>query len=200
MFGMRTKTVWRGGRVRRAARRANRRAFYQYGGFVRTTARRSIRKRKSPSEPGEPPHGHGRNPLKHGIQYAVSDDNVVIGPIQNRPGDILRTLEYGGYVPAHKNPRRRRREIGGGGELVVGGPATGTTRTVRDWQGKLRRVTYGKLFSQAQARRANRLNAELFGPQRFPGRYQAPRPFMRPAQAKANERLLPDIWRDSMRA
>ena len=74
---------------------ANRR-LKRFGAFVRQTARRSIRKTKKVSQPGEPPRGHTGH-LKRLILYhaQVRPKLVVIGPLQFR-NNIADVIEYGG--------------------------------------------------------------------------------------------------------
>jgi len=51
-----TKIEFESGRVLRANARVTQRALFHVGAFIRKAAQRSIRKRKSPSPPGTPPH------------------------------------------------------------------------------------------------------------------------------------------------
>lgn len=79
------------------------------GAFVRTRARRSIRKRKGASKPGNPPHSHV-GLLREGILFAYDNDSggVVVGPRklnqvsvvngQFRSGTVPEILEYGGTI------------------------------------------------------------------------------------------------------
>lgn len=55
-------------------------------------------------------------------------------------------------------------------------------------------VTYGKLFTQAQVRRANRINLALYGPTVLHSTYP-PRPTMGPALAQVAPEL-PGMIRD----
>lgn len=89
--------------------RIKRRALFQFGGFVRQTARRSIRPAPGPSDPGRPPHSHGGQ-LRNNIFFHVEGDaNVVIGPaalnmlafdsaVQPVKGLVPQVLEYGGEL------------------------------------------------------------------------------------------------------
>lgn len=79
------------------------------GAFIRTRARRSIRKRKGASQPGNPPHSHV-GLLRDGILFAYDNDSggVVVGPRklnqvsvvngQFRSGTVPEILEYGGSI------------------------------------------------------------------------------------------------------
>ncbi|MEX1016018.1 MAG: hypothetical protein WDZ31_04660, partial [Phycisphaeraceae bacterium] len=99
-------------RVIDATDRATRRVLSRFGAFVRQTARRSIRRRKRPSRPGQPPSSHVgllRDRIFFG--YDRERQSVVIGPApinQRSPygtTTVPELLEEGGRV--------RRREPGG---------------------------------------------------------------------------------------
>lgn len=92
---------------------ADRRGLMRAGAAVRLTARRSIRKRKSISQPGKPPHSH-EGTLRRLIFFAFDRDaeSVVIGPLARRTrtgshGAAL--LEAGGTVV--RSGRRGRRRL-----------------------------------------------------------------------------------------
>ena len=102
-------------RVVDATDRATRRVLSKFGAFVRQTAKRSIRRRKRPSRPGQPPSSHV-GLLKRRIFFGYDRDkqSVVIGPApinasggRSPYGDttVPELLEEGGRV--------RRRESGG---------------------------------------------------------------------------------------
>ena len=86
--------------------RATKRVLSRFGAYVRQTARRSIRKRKAVSQPGQPPSSH-TGLLKRFIffGYDTGRQSVVMGPARltggNR-GEAPPLLEYGG--------RTRRRD------------------------------------------------------------------------------------------
>lgn len=171
-----TKLFFTTDRVIRAVDAATRRNLSRFGAFVRSDARHSIRKRKRPSAPGQPPTNR-TGLLKRHIYFAydAAKKSVVIGPARlgGVKGDgAPRTLEYGGSAKV-RNPRRRLRQVGDGGEIRVGGRDAATTK-----QG----VTYCLIRTPAQARRANRLNRELYGAARVVR--IAARPFMTPAFRK----------------
>lgn len=70
----------------------------KFGAFVRRRAKSSIRKRKKPAPPGQPPSSHV-GLLKDLIyfSYDSSHKSVVIGPtLSNRPTGAPENLEYGG--------------------------------------------------------------------------------------------------------
>lgn len=96
--------------VTSAAERGTRRALSKFGAFVRQTARTSIRKRKSISEPGQPPSSH-TGLLKRNIFFVFSPQtrSVVIGPILlNKRTDAPRLLEHGDSVIRRRRNRRVR--------------------------------------------------------------------------------------------
>ncbi len=66
------------------------------GGFVRTTAKRSIRKRKSSSLPGKPPSSHTGDLKKIFFGYDRQSESVVVGPTKFKRGNDPETLEHGG--------------------------------------------------------------------------------------------------------
>lgn len=81
--------------------KATRRVLSRFGAFVRRTAKSSIRKRKNPSPPGQPPSSH-TGLLKKFIffGYVPQERSVVIGPVrlsQNNRGEAPSLLEYGGF-------------------------------------------------------------------------------------------------------
>lgn len=96
--------------VMSAVDRAARRVLSKFGAFVRTAARSSIRARKAPSAPGQPPSSH-TGKLKRGIFFAYEPEkkNVVIGPARfaSGPGDAPAALEHGGTSTLVRSARRR---------------------------------------------------------------------------------------------
>lgn len=177
------------------------------------------------SSPGAPPHRHKHSSkgekAKHdyGLYNSIlfgfdaPSESVVIGPSATwgpRALRIMETHEFGGFE-RKKNPRRRIRKVGGGGELRIGkrvklrdklgrfrgyresGP---TTRRVTDSLKGDVEVTYGKLFTPEQARRANELNEALYGPMVLNSTYPA-RPTMGPALTEVAPKLpgmIEDEW------
>lgn len=83
--------------VLRAVDAKTRRVLSQYGAFTRRTARRSLRKRKGASAPGNPPHTH-EGSLKRLIffSYDARRRSVVIGPVPFGDGRAPSLLEHGG--------------------------------------------------------------------------------------------------------
>lgn len=185
------------------------------GGQIRLRARRKLRRRNRVSRPGEAPSVHTASAfatLKN-IQFGFDTDQetAVVGPIglgsHGGDGPAPGTLEHGGGG-SHANTRRTERVVGGSGEIDVDGKARKdqrrgasgryllkgeraetATKDVVDYRGKRRRVTYGKLHTPAQAARANKFNAELYGPDSFTSHVEA-RPFMGPAVADVKDEMV----------
>lgn len=81
---------------------AKRKALSKAGAFVRKRSRSSIKRRKTASKPGNPPHAHqGAIKLIY-FAYDQASDSVVIGPIPfagvMAPGIVTGTLEKGGAI------------------------------------------------------------------------------------------------------
>ncbi len=93
--------------------KAQRRVLSQIGAFVRTDARRSIRKRKKISRAGDAPSSHN-GILKRGIffQYSRDTSSVIIGPVKiasvKGPSGQPRTLEEGGSSSTSRSTRGAR--------------------------------------------------------------------------------------------
>ena len=172
--------------------------------YLRRVARNSIRRRKSPSEPGKAPRSV-RGDLKRGI-FAMLDGRgaAVVGPVKFDWGTgAPNTLEFGGDSVIDNSVRRK---VGDGGEVrVVSGAAAGVKR---DSSGKFLRssqrgkevrpgvrVVFAKIRTQAQADRATEINRSIFGPRTI--RVSA-RPFMAPALEKSIPKLAP-MWAMSVR-
>jgi hypothetical protein len=66
---------------------------------VRTTARRSIRRKKGTAPPGNPPHSH-EGSLKRLIYFSYDprSETVVIGPARFKKGEAPPLLEFGGTI------------------------------------------------------------------------------------------------------
>jgi hypothetical protein len=179
--------------------------------YIRKVARNSIRRRKSPSKPGQPPRSV-RGDLKRGIEahFERGVNESVVGPMGfgwSKGAQLVgapNVLEFGGDTVIDRSVVRK---VGDGGEVrVVSGAAAGVKR---DSSGKFLRasqrgkevrpgvrVVYGKIRTQAQAERATRINREIFAPQ--PVRVAA-RPFMAPALEKSLPKLAP-MWAMSVRS
>jgi hypothetical protein len=79
----------------------------QAGASLRLVARRSIRRRKSPSAEGQPPHTRAGQ-LRRAILYAIEprEQTVVIGPDVEVVGTSGGAHERGGRYRREKYPRR----------------------------------------------------------------------------------------------
>ena len=101
-------------KVRDAADRARQRALARFGAYVRTAARTSIRKRRRPSEPGQPPSSH-TGLLKRFIFFGYDRQwrSVVIGPtrLNQATGDAPPALEYGGPSRVISGGRRKKKVV-----------------------------------------------------------------------------------------
>lgn len=64
-------------------------ALVKLGGFCRRVSQRSMRRRKGPSKPGQPPHAHRYSYLRDYVMFAFipADDQVVVGPIKLEGSD-----------------------------------------------------------------------------------------------------------------
>lgn len=102
-------------RVQRAVDRGRRIALNRIGGFLRTTTRRSMRRRAGPSEPGKPPHAHV-GLLRDQLFYSYDQvaDSVVVGPalLRHKGQDgapvnatIPQVLEEGGRIQVREVKR-----------------------------------------------------------------------------------------------
>lgn len=175
--------------VRAAVRPARRKYLNWSGALIRKIARNSMRSRKrgTASPRGTPPNAHsgGHGALLRKLLYYAYDQaarSVVVGPIAFNPGDSVPAAHEFGSSRARRNGLRTIRRLGGFGEIDI------TNR---------RKPVVVHLKTQAMVDRANRLNETLYGPLRLPG--LPPRPYMRPALAKAAPKL-PRIWQNSVKA
>ena len=172
-------------KLKRKASQATFRSLGHAGGAIRLTARRSIRRRKKPSGPGQPPHTQtGR--LKRSIRYEVSGDQVVIGPVNELAGRIWNLHEFGGRTRRRRRRRSRQQaRIGGYGPIRV--RARGVVTSFARIQ----------LTTAAQVARSQKLIDEETQ-RRGASRKYPPRPFMGPALEKSRSRL-PKFWADSVK-
>lgn len=96
---------------------AERRVLSKFGAFVRTSARSSMRRRKKPSAPGQPPSAHV-GLIKQFLFFVYDPDrkSVIIGPaLLNKPSrNAVEVLEKGGTTTVLRrdpNGQRRNRTI-----------------------------------------------------------------------------------------
>jgi len=107
MMGFSATTTFDAGKVEKAVRNASFRNLGHAGGAIRLTARRSIKKRRKASPPGQPPHTR-RGQLRGAIVYAVEKDrqSVVVGPQHRDVGDVGLAHEFGGRFRGQTYPKR----------------------------------------------------------------------------------------------
>ena len=165
-----------------------RRAFSRAGGYVRTTAKRSIKKRAGTSPKGEAPYSHS-GLLKNFIfyQYDPRTESVIIGPEKiSKPGmgTAPRALEHGGTAEGYKRTPARIGDLGIISFTQVNprhSSAKGP-KTVKAW-GKTYEVQYARIRNDAMLRRVRENERKIFGDG---GSVTiAVRPYMRPALAAA---------------
>ncbi len=173
--------------------------------YLRRAARNSIRRKKSPSDPGQPPRSV-RGDLKRGIEahWQRGSGEALVGPAGFPWGTgAPNTLEFGGNAVIDKSVRRK---VGDGGEVrVVSGAAAGIKR---DSSGKFLRtsqrgkevmpgvrVVFAKMRTQRQADRATAINRSIFGRRTV---RVAERPLMAPSLERSLPKLAP-MWAMSVR-
>lgn len=162
-------------------------------GYIYKAARNSIRKRKKPSLPGEPPHTQ-TGVLKRGIAYDVDKGRqiAVIGPTRSAVGIIAHTHEFGG-TESPKRPGDRgapkprfRLAIGGFGPIKAIGKKLIVVRLRTD-----RQVARSEAI-------ASTIPPSKGGPPSQKPRIYPARPFMGPALARSLNRL-PSYWANSIK-
>ena len=100
-------------RVKKSADAATRKALSQAGAFIRTAAKHSIRQRKKPSPPGQPPSSHS-GLLRRFIFFGYDEarQTVVVGPMRlnQKVGAAPEALEHGGMSEVVEGLRGKRRK------------------------------------------------------------------------------------------
>jgi hypothetical protein len=188
--------------IREAALGRVHQALSAAGAYIRAVAQNSMAYRPLgiSSAPGHPPFAHTKTGafLRRRMRFAVEGNTVVIGP-EALPGKAIapRVLEGGG-VAWVKNPRARLRKLGDGGEIRIGGCEGFTSKPSIDQRGRQVMVTYARLQTARQVRRANELNTLIYGPPLVKHLATiAPRPYMGPALAVAKA-VMPEFWATSV--
>jgi hypothetical protein len=101
-------------KVKNKVDKQTRKVLSRFGSFVRQTSRRSIRRRKKSSRPGQPPSSH-TGVLKRFIFFGYDQNrrNVVIGPVvvPGKAGKAPEALEHGGRVTVTGGDARRRTTV-----------------------------------------------------------------------------------------
>lgn len=97
-------------KVADAAERATDRVLWKAGAYIRTRARRSIRRRKRPSQPGNPPSHHADRGggFGDGLKFILfgkdGPGRVIVGPVGHSSGrsSVPQLMERGGTVTYHE--------------------------------------------------------------------------------------------------
>ena len=89
-------------KVTRSVDRMRIRSLAQAGGFVRTTAKQSIRKRKKTSVPGKPPSSHSGELKQIFFGYDKRSDSTLVGPLKFKRGNAPEVLEHGGTTSIYR--------------------------------------------------------------------------------------------------
>jgi hypothetical protein len=186
MIRLSVRTQFDSRKLQRKTEQATFRSLRHAGGAIRLTARRSIRRRKKPSQPGTPPHtptGH----LKRVFRYEVSTDktNVRIGPVNEFAGKIWNLHEFGGKAKGRRLLKAHRFQVGEYGPIRI---------KQRGFNTKFARI---QLQTPSQANRATRLIEEENTRRQNEVRNYPKRPFMKPA-LDANRSRLPKFWANSV--
>ena len=188
MISISVRTQFDKTKLKKKAETASFRSLGHAGGAIRKTARFSIRRRKTASKPGSPPHTQ-TGMLKRVIRYEVASNKteVAIGPVNEIAGRLWNLHEFGGVSRKRRKLKPHRFRVGEFGPIRVKHKGTKTS---------FARI---RLRTAAQANRATRLIAEEnerrggSKPRRYPKR-----PFMKPA-LDANRSRLPMFWANSVK-
>jgi hypothetical protein len=107
MIGIRIRTEFNSRKITRKAKDANFRSLGHAAASIRLTAKRSIRRSKTESSPGTPPHTR-KGQLKKSIVYAVEKqkETAVIGPDIAIVGQSAMAHEFGGRYRGDRYDRR----------------------------------------------------------------------------------------------
>jgi hypothetical protein len=176
------------------------------GAMIQKIAQRSMRYRGpySHSPAGNPPFAHKgkRGPLlREMLFFGIDPGNMglVVGPIRFGIRPVPAMHEVGGRYRI-ANPRRRLRRVGDAGEIrIVETAAPGDFAAMPGVErGMIRSAVYARLRTPAQARRATRINRELYGDSHVVADYPA-RPYMAPAKRIYDERYRERLLAQAMR-
>ncbi len=93
--------------VESATSRMGRKVLTRFGGYVRLTAKRSMRRRKKSSAPGSPPSAH-EGSLKKTIffGYDRERESVVAGPLGFKGSNAPEILEHGGETTIMRRDKK----------------------------------------------------------------------------------------------
>jgi len=185
MISVQAKTRFDAATVHKKVDAASFRSLGHAGAAIRLTARRSIRRRKTFSKPGTPPHTRSGN-LKRSIRYEAKTDEVLIGPVNEFGGRLWNLHEFGGVAKGRRMLKSHRFSPGEYGPIRI---------KTRGFNASFHRA---KLTTTAQANRASRLvSEENERRQSQVGRYPK-RPFMGPA-LEIHRPRLPRFWANSVK-
>lgn len=179
---VKVKTEFHEKRLRRAAKLGSFKSLKHAGFGLRQTARRMIKKSKTASAPGTPPHTRGRpGGLKRVMAVAVVSINEVdIGPESTTGKTIWGLHEFGGSSK-RTSKKYKRPKIGSKAPLTYEGFTAGKPVLIR---------------TAAQQARANAI-AEQREQNAHAARNYPPRPFMAPALVWDLPRI-PENWKGSV--
>ena len=201
--------------------KTNKRNLAHAAALTRRVARQSMRKRKEPSRPGQPPRTI-TGALKNSIIFGWDDEGrtIIVGPTKFSNSMAQSTLERGGEVVIPKSFRKRLFKAGappnqgGIGPVVIDriGERPRLHRWMQLWGNfdpeinKLdgyARVLWRHLRTGEEARHAEKTYAKLISAREFArltdkvkGRVEA-RPYMIPAVHKIKTELL-ELWDGSL--
>jgi hypothetical protein len=182
--------------VKKTVDKQTRQALNRIGGYMRRTARSSIKRkghaRKAPknvngaayqrwlaevksrerSLAGSPPFQHTTHPVVNpkNIVYAWDGaDSLIVGMIgfPRSTKPVPNQIEFGSQGKV-TNARSSTRKVGDGGEIELGREIGGTTKLAAETLLGAVNVSYTLLRTEAQVARANLLNKSLYGPPTFP--------------------------------
>jgi hypothetical protein len=107
MIRMRATSRFEERGMRRRAAEGSIRSLEHAGAALRLTARRSIRRSRKASPPGQPPHTR-RGQLKRAVRYVVEKERgrVLIGPAYTVVGRSAAAHEFGGRYKRQVYPKR----------------------------------------------------------------------------------------------
>lgn len=107
MIRARAKTTFNRRLIGRRFKDGSIRSLGHAGAAIRLTARRSIRRSKEASPPGEPPHTRFGQ-LKRSLRYSVEKarQRVLIGPTYSFVGRSATAHEFGGRYMGQQYPKR----------------------------------------------------------------------------------------------
>lgn len=107
MIGAKARSFFDAKPVQRKANDGSIKALGHAAAAIRLTARRSIKRSPTYSDPGKPPHTR-RGLLREAVLYAVERDAVraVIGPTYEKVGTSASAHEFGGRYRGDRYPAR----------------------------------------------------------------------------------------------